>query len=479
MLAEVNIADAVINDNSNKIYGFDPAEYRGTSIVFHGKNNILYLEEGLRFNGAEIEFKGDNSIVYISGSAHWIHEKITMESNAACVLGHNVFVSATRTLTITCGTGDSVVIGNDGLIAAAAKIDTRNCKSDKNKGRNILIGSHVCLCQETTIGGNTVIKGGSVIRDGAVISDTEVPGSCICESCGDEVRILRKDIAFTKQTVRSASRTADRFFDTISEEHLADIQRIASDDWEHVMDEISGCEKAEEKLAKLLETADKRAYVPHQYERTEPKRSVRSSEDISLMYAGMKGLRVNKKSNTVLGEYETVNKFKLTFKGTGNVIIFEEGVSFMSSKITFEGDNSIVYIGKGKTPYHVVVSIHSDSAVYIGEGAEFPEAGKVSIISVAEAGNLIIGKRCKFGTGVYINTSDQQPIYDVETRKRINPAQNVIIGDDVTLKDNTIVTKGQKIGLKSGLFRDRYERYMDKIRNSTDINEKRVILCRI
>lgn len=477
MLTEVNIADAVINDNSNKIYGFDPEEYRGTSIVFHGKNNILYLEEGLKFKDAEIEFKGDNSIVYISGSTHWCHEKITMGSNAACVIGRDVYVSATRALTIICGTGDSVVIGNDALIAAAARIDTRKSKAEK--GRNILIGSHVWLCQETVIGGNTVIKGGTVIGANAVISDTEVPGSCICVSRGDEIRILRENIVFTKQSVRNASRTAGRIFDTISEEHMVDLQRIASDGMEDVMEEISGRETAEKKLEKLLETAGKKAYEPHVYERTEPKRTVRSSEDISLMYAAMKGLRVNKKGNTVLGEYETVNKFKLTFKGTGNVIIFEEGVSFYSSRITFEGDNSIAYIGKGKTPYHVVISIHSDSAMYIGEGAEFPEEGKVSLISVAEAGNLIIGKRCRFENGVYIRTSDQHPIYDAETLKRINPPQSVIIGDDVTLKEDTFVSKGRKIGLKNGLFGNRYERCSDKLRNTADIDEKRVILCRI
>ena len=55
MLTEVNIADAVINDNSNKIYGFEPDRITGTSIVFHGKNNILYLEEGLNFKALAVE----------------------------------------------------------------------------------------------------------------------------------------------------------------------------------------------------------------------------------------------------------------------------------------------------------------------------------------------------------------------------------------------------------------------------------------
>lgn len=479
MLTEVNIADAVINDNSNKIYGFEPAECRGTSIVFHGMNNILYLEEGLRFKDVEIEFKGNNSIVYISSNTNWCYEKITVESNAACVIGHDVFVSAIRALKITCGTGDNVVIGNDGLIEAAAKIDTRKSKSNKKKGRNILIGSHVCLGQETIIGGNSIIKGGAVIGADSVIADAEVPGGCICFSQGDEIRISREHIAFTKQSVHNVSRTDDRTFDTISEEHLADIQRIAGDGWEHVMEVLAGSETAAEKLEKLLETAEKRTYVPHMYERTEPKRSVRSFEDISLKYAAMKGLRVNKKSNTVLGEYETVSNFKLTFKGKGNVVIFEEGVSFYNSRITFEGDNAIAYISKGKTPYCFVVSIHTDAAMYIGEDAEFPKEGKVPLISVAEARNLIIGKGCKLENGVYIRTSDQHPIYDVKTHKRINPPQNIIIGDDITLKENTFVTKGEKIGLKSGLFGDRYERYMDKIQNATNIDEKRVILCRI
>ena len=197
MLTEVNIADAVINDDSNKIYGFDPAEYRGTSIVFHGKNNILYLEEGLRFKNAAIEFIGDNSVLYISSTNHWCYQKITMESDAVCLIGHNVFVSETRPLTIYCGAGDRVAIGNDGLMASAVKIDTRKCKSESD--RNILIGSHVWLCQESTVGGNTVVKGGSVIGANAVISDTEVPGGTVCVARDGEIRIHRENIAFTEK----------------------------------------------------------------------------------------------------------------------------------------------------------------------------------------------------------------------------------------------------------------------------------------
>ena len=356
MLTEVNIADAVINDDSNKIYGFDPAEYRGTSIVFHGKNNILYLEEGLRFKNAAIEFIGDNSVLYISSTNHWCYQKITMESDAVCLIGHNVFVSETRPLTIYCGAGDRVAIGNDGLMASAVKIDTRKCKSESD--RNILIGSHVWLCQESTVGGNTVVKGGSVIGANAVISDTEVPGGTVCVARDGEIRIHRENIAFTRQSIRNTPRTNTCDYDSISDEHLADIQRIAGENWDHVMADICVRETSDKILDRLLLTKETRTYIPHFYENKGPKRTVRSAEEISFMYAGMKGLRVNKKSNTVIGSYNASGKCKLTFKGTGNVIIFEDGVCLHNTRITFVGDNSIAYISRSNTPCHAFISIH-------------------------------------------------------------------------------------------------------------------------
>lgn len=477
MLTEVNIADVVNNDNSNKIYGFEPKEFKGTTITFHGKNNILYLEEGLRFRNASIDFSGDNAVLYISSSNHWCHQKITMETNAACVIGHNVFVAETRPLTIYCGTGDRIAIGNDCLVASAVKIDTRHCKSEGD--RNILIGSHVWLCQESTIGGNTVIKGGAVLGANAVVSDEEIPKDTIYVTRNGKNIIHRENIAFTRESIRNTPKANTCDHDTISEEHLADIKRIASDSWDHVMENMPVGEISDKILERLLLSEKMRMYTPHYYENKGPKRSVRSSEEISLMYAGMKGLRVNKKSNTVIGNYNTTGNCKLTFKGIGNVIIFEDGVCLHNTKITFVGDNSIVYIRKSNTPCHALISIHTDCNLYIGENTEFSETGKIPIISVSEARSVIIGKNCKIGKGVYIRSSDQHPIYDMQTRERINPPQDVIVGDNIELKDNTFVSKGRKIGLGNGLFKDRYERCMNKLQTVTDIDKRRIILWNI
>lgn len=62
-----------------------------------------------------------------------------------------------------------------------------------------------------------------------------------------------------------------------------------------------------------------------------------------------------------------------------------------------------------------------------------------------EGKSILIGQNCMFSSRVYIRNSDEHSIIDVATNARINPAQDVIIGDHVWLGDNVTVNKGVKI----------------------------------
>lgn len=60
--------------------------------------------------------------------------------------------------------------------------------------------------------------------------------------------------------------------------------------------------------------------------------------------------------------------------------------------------------------------------------------------------SIRIGEDCMFSNNIVVRTSDSHPIYDLNTRQRINPAKNVSIGRHVWIAPNTKIMKGAKIG---------------------------------
>ena len=51
-----------------------------------------------------------------------------------------------------------------------------------------------------------------------------------------------------------------------------------------------------------------------------------------------------------------------------------------------------------------------------------------------------------FSNSIIIRTSDDHPIYEIGTNKRINPAKSVIIGDHVWICPQVTIMKGAKVG---------------------------------
>lgn len=56
-----------------------------------------------------------------------------------------------------------------------------------------------------------------------------------------------------------------------------------------------------------------------------------------------------------------------------------------------------------------------------------------------------VGKNCLFSWGIYIKTSDQHSVYDLETNKRINEDKDVVIGDNVWIGQDAYISKGSVI----------------------------------
>ena len=67
-------------------------------------------------------------------------------------------------------------------------------------------------------------------------------------------------------------------------------------------------------------------------------------------------------------------------------------------------------------------------------------------INIQENQNVIIGAGCSISSGVNIRTADIHPIYDEDSKQRINPAKSVFIGDHVWIGHLAYISRGAKIG---------------------------------
>ncbi|MGL4480999.1 MAG: acyltransferase [Lactococcus garvieae] len=128
-----------------------------------------------------------------------------------------------------------------------------------------------------------------------------------------------------------------------------------------------------------------------------------------------------KKGNTIrfLGKAH-IRKCDISIRGNNNQLIIGNNVNIKGSTIEIDGENCSI-------------SINEDCV--IGEGC---------YISCRERNiNITIGHSCMFSRNVKIMTSDGHDI--LSGSERINPAQNIHIGNSVWLADEVIILKGVTI----------------------------------
>lgn len=148
------------------------------------------------------------------------------------------------------------------------------------------------------------------------------------------------------------------------------------------------------------------------------------------------------KNNRVIGNPKLINS-TVNFTGVGNVLYCENNVHIMNSYINFGGNNCLIYLSSSNSAYPLNLQVFHDSVVYIGKNNNM--AAPINI-NIQEHQNLIIGDDGIIGSGTNIRTSDASPIFDIETKRRINHSRSVYIGDHVWLGHLSYISRGVEIG---------------------------------
>jgi acetyltransferase-like isoleucine patch superfamily enzyme len=105
--------------------------------------------------------------------------------------------------------------------------------------------------------------------------------------------------------------------------------------------------------------------------------------------------------------------------------------------------NAIIEIGDNCVLNGVIRLVGGDGGmVRIGERTTFNDVG----ITMHEAGAVTFGRDCMLSTDVHMDPSDMHPIFDRTTGKRLNPPQDIEIGDHVWLANRVLLLKGARVG---------------------------------
>lgn len=137
-------------------------------------------------------------------------------------------------------------------------------------------------------------------------------------------------------------------------------------------------------------------------------------------------------------------KTKIKVYSNGNFIIIHHGSYLNNCSIAVYGANNTVIIGEHCSFKDVEIHIKDDNnEITIGRGTTI--AGKTHLACI-EGTKIKIGEDCMFSKDITFRTGDSHSILNEENGLRINPSEDIIIGNHVWIGNKVIVTKGTVVG---------------------------------
>ncbi len=149
-------------------------------------------------------------------------------------------------------------------------------------------------------------------------------------------------------------------------------------------------------------------------------------------------IEVSGTDNVISGQEAFGLKGKLKVQGDRNRVIIGQNTDLTGVQLTITGDNCEVIVGskcKFRGQWQVK---HQGSKILIADRATGTGVKMIAL----EGKTISIGHDAMLSFNIEIRTSDAHALLDLQTRKRINPAADVLIGSHVWVGARTTVAKG-------------------------------------
>ncbi|WP_139820684.1 acyltransferase [Krasilnikoviella flava] len=133
----------------------------------------------------------------------------------------------------------------------------------------------------------------------------------------------------------------------------------------------------------------------------------------------------------------------VTFDGTGNVLVVEDGARLRNTRLRFMGNGSVVYLRRSARFTEVIATVFHESVLYLGPGCSFTSPAR---FLPTERKHVIVGADAMFSSRVTFRTADPHLVYSVHDHRRVNASRSVWIGDHVWLGEDSLFLKGARVG---------------------------------
>ena len=140
-----------------------------------------------------------------------------------------------------------------------------------------------------------------------------------------------------------------------------------------------------------------------------------------------------------------IKNVKIRFKGEvfNNYIEIREPYCISNLNIEIEGNSNVFILDYGAKILKMSATIGNETKINIGKNFY---SGNITILTTNSVGKKVeIGSECMFSYGLMLRTSDSHTVYDINTKKALNPCDDVIVGNHVWVAANTMIYKGAKI----------------------------------
>lgn len=144
------------------------------------------------------------------------------------------------------------------------------------------------------------------------------------------------------------------------------------------------------------------------------------------------------------GKTKIVNKgavlIKCKIRSRGkNTIILHKGAILRNTTISINGSNNVVEIGENvKVNLGDIYIEDNGNKVVIDKDTNI--CGQTHLACI-EGKSIYIGKDCLLSSEIVFRTGDSHSILDMEG-KRINPSEDIVIGDHVWIGHRVLINKG-------------------------------------
>lgn len=148
------------------------------------------------------------------------------------------------------------------------------------------------------------------------------------------------------------------------------------------------------------------------------------------------------KGNRVINEGAYLKNCRIEILGSGNKVRIGRFCRLYNTKITIIGDNNevtleeYVYVNSGD--FYIE---DNGGTICVGDHTTFAGATHLACI---EGRTLAVGRKCLFSSDIIVRVGDSHSLLNLQG-VRINPSQDVYIGDHVWIGARAMILKGVRI----------------------------------